>query len=320
MGKETPHVGSKQAKTLQQKLVSALSGSLSGAVVAIGVQPLDVLRTRMQADAAGKTFMSTLSTYKDITSTSGIRGLWRGTGPTIVRISFGVGVQFFMLESLRDFMLTRSAKSDRGEAGSQQLTAAEAFITGSGARALATVCTCPVTVVKTRMEYGSYGVKYRGTFDALATIGRTEGLRGLFRGLVPTVLANAPFSGLYYMFYTGMQNRLSQTNLPKTAVNVSAGVVAAMAATLITQPADIVRTQMQLGLLKADRLGTLGTLRTLLRDVGPRVLFAGLLPRVMKRTLQTVLVWTLYEEIQPRFIKAAGEVFSSKPVPGVPPS
>ncbi len=28
------------------------------------------------------------------------------------------------------------------------------------------------------------------------TINRTEGLRGLFKGLLPTVLTNAPFSGV----------------------------------------------------------------------------------------------------------------------------
>lgn len=71
-----------------------------------------------------------------------------------------------------------------------------------------------------------------------------------------------------------------QTSLPKPAVNASAGIVAAVAATLITQPADMVRTQMQLGLVRADNLGTVGTLRALLRDVGPRVLLAGVLPRV----------------------------------------
>lgn len=67
---------------------------------------------------------------------------------------------------------------------------------------------CPVTVVKTRMEYGGPGVPaYRGTLHALGTIARTEGLRGLYRGLGPTILSNAPFSAIYYMFYTRLQVR-----------------------------------------------------------------------------------------------------------------
>ena len=66
------------------------------------------------------------------------------------------------------------------------------------ARALASTLLCPVTVVKTRMEYSGKGaIKYRDTWDALRTIARTEGPRGLFRGLVPTVMTTAPFSGGY---------------------------------------------------------------------------------------------------------------------------
>jgi len=37
--------------------------------------------------------------------------------------------------------------------------------------------------------------RYRNTLNAFMTISRTEGPRGLFKGLLPTVLTNAPFSG-----------------------------------------------------------------------------------------------------------------------------
>lgn len=50
----------------------------------------------------------------------------------------------------------------------------------------------------------------QGTIAALTEIARTERLRGLFRGLGPTVLTNAPFSALYYLFYTRLKDRLAQ--------------------------------------------------------------------------------------------------------------
>jgi solute carrier family 25, member 38 len=70
-------------------------------------------------------------------------------------------------------------------------------------RAVAAAVLCPITVVKTRMEYrvpsGSAVAAslpvYNNTWHALSSIARQEGAQGLFKGLWPTVLTNAPFSG-----------------------------------------------------------------------------------------------------------------------------
>ncbi len=79
---------------------------------------------------------------------------------------------------------------------------------GGLSRTLAAVAACPITLVKTRMEYGGAGGHaYRGTLHALGEIWRTEGLRGMYRGIGPTALSQAPFSALYYMFYTQLQAR-----------------------------------------------------------------------------------------------------------------
>lgn len=76
------------------------------------------------------------------------------------------------------------------------------------ARGLAALVACPITVVKTQMEYtGPGAVQYRGTVDAMSSIMRQRGVRGLFSGVGPTLLSNAPFSAIYYVFYTQMQAR-----------------------------------------------------------------------------------------------------------------
>ena len=102
------------------------------------------------------------------------------------------------------------------------------------------------------------------------------------------------------------ENLRRQQQLPSTAANFIAGTVAAVGATLLTQPADVVRTRVQLGLAVAAgggsgaaRVGMLQLLRAIGREQGMQGLLAGAVPRIVKRTMQTALVWTLYEELYP---------------------
>ena len=304
------------------------------------VQPLDVLRTQMQADAAAGAGRSTLATARGLLGgPCGLRGLWRGTGPTVARLSAGLALQFLAIDALKDWALGNSARREEEEARARSkgggakggptptagtsaaapppknqtagLSAWDAALVGGGARCLSSAATAPLTLVKTRMEYAGGRHAYTSTAQALGSIARAEGVRGLFRGLGPTVAANAPFSALYLALYTSLQARVASTApaLAGTpASNFGVGAAAAVAATLLTQPADVVRTHIQLGLGGGAGAGAgVGkALRAAWATGGPGALLAGTAPRVLKRTLQTALVWTLYEELQPRLAGLAG--------------
>ena len=290
----------------KSKLASVVSGALSGAVVSSCIQPLDVIRTKMQADSARGIARTTAETISLISREGGgLMTCWRGTQPTVVRLAIGAALHFSLLESIKPMFETRRPD------GTMHMTAWGAALTGGLSRGLAAMVSSPITLVKTRMEYvpspGSVVPQYRNTIHALVTIGQTEGIRGLYRGLGPTVLANAPFSALYYMFYTRLQNKLREEGtLPSTAVNFASGTVAAVAATLMTQPADVVRTRVQLGFAAKEAGGrsTISVLQHVLASQGYKGLLVGAGPRIIKRTLQTALVWTLYEELMPLLTKA----------------
>ena len=52
-------------------------------------------------------------------------------------------------------------------AGALQLSSWESFVTGGIARSVASVVTCPITVVKTQMEYAGHGVKHKVSMASL---------------------------------------------------------------------------------------------------------------------------------------------------------
>ncbi len=93
---------------------------------------------------------------------------------------------------------------------------------------------------------------YQRMTQAFTQIYAREGARGLCCGLAPTLLRDAPFSGLYLMFYTQLKGRAgslvgSDANAAYGgAANFACGVGAGFLASLVTHPADVIKTRMQL--------------------------------------------------------------------------
>lgn len=64
----------------------------------------------------------------------------------------------------------------------------------------------PVDVVKERLQVQRKGVtdpsmNYKGSVDAVRTIMRNEGLRGIYKGYGATLLSFGPFSAFHFLFY-----------------------------------------------------------------------------------------------------------------------
>ena len=97
------------------------------------------------------------------------RGLWRGTTPTVVRLSCGAGLHFLFLDSIRGVLEKRHPDGN--------LSRADTFFMGGAARAGSALIMCPITVIKTRMEYGGTGgTQYR---VCSYSFGEVQGYRGV---------------------------------------------------------------------------------------------------------------------------------------------
>ncbi|XP_023556408.1 solute carrier family 25 member 38 [Octodon degus] len=265
-----------------------LCGSISGTCSTLLFQPLDLLKTRLQtlrASDHGSRRIGMLTVLLKVVRTESLLGLWKGMSPSIVRCVPGVGIYFGTLYSLKQYFL-------RGHPPS----ALESVILGMGSRSVAGVCMSPITVIKTRYESGRYG--YESIYTALRSIYRSEGHRGLFSGLTATLLRDAPFSGIYLMFYSQTKSIVLHDQLDVAfvpIVNFSCGVFAGILASLVTQPADVIKTHMQLSPVKFQWIGQAVTL--IFKDYGLRGFFQGGVPRALRRTLMAAMAWTVYEEM-----------------------
>ncbi|XP_026750691.1 mitochondrial glycine transporter B-like isoform X1 [Galleria mellonella] len=277
-------------------LKAFLAGSFSGTFSTILFQPLDLVKTRLQnpsqnvftATVNGRIQPGMINIFTNIIRQEHVIGLWRGMVPSVARCVPGVGLYFSSLHWL---------KVKIGKTRNQDLGAMEAVALGVVARTMSGVALIPITVIKTRYESGVY--KYNSLGGALKSIYRAEGIRGLSCGLGPTLARDAPFSGLYLMFYTQTKQAVPkewmQSPSAASVIHFSCGIIAGIAASLATNPADVLKTKMQ---LYPDKFpNAFSAALYVHQNYGIKGYFKGAVPRMLRRTLMAAMAWTVFEEI-----------------------
>lgn len=281
-----PKTNTDRNDTQERKYFSLFAGAASGFVSTIALQPLDVVKTRVQVAPSSERKL--LSAFQYVIKTDGAIGLWKGTVPTLIRTVPGISLYFYTLQLSKKIWAT-----DLDGTGLKGLTPWRAFAAGFTARGALAFALLPLTVVKTRFESGVYN--YKGVSQALVNIYKTESLRGLFSGATATVLRDAPFSGIYYSCYEHLRHTLSGGNATPTALtNLTSGLMSGVIATCITQPPDIVRARMQLNPVRYTK--TFQSLRLIMSEEGWRGLTRGMTARVLRKSITTGVTWTIYEE------------------------
>lgn len=290
-------------------LDSFLVGSVSGTIATLLLQPLDMVKTRQQS----LTRMSLLRHTQLIFRHEGVLAFWKGLVPSLARTVPGVGLYFSSLHSLQRALLGVSASSP---------TPTQSLILGMTARATAGALLMPMTVIKTRFESGLF--TYSGLANALNVIGREEGLRGLTAGMLPTLIRDAPYAGLYLMFYTvfkdiaraGLSNDTQKNNPPnnrdgeksgknKKVHNSSSssltagssfvcGICAGLLACVVTHPFDVAKTKVQVA---RSKIPLVTVISEIFRSHGIGGFYIGLTPRLARKSLMTSLTWMLYERL-----------------------
>ncbi len=90
-------------------------------------------------------------------------------------------------------------------------SAYHSVIAGAGAGLVSSVATCPLDVIKTRLQAQltkSGSSEYEGVSRTVARILRQSGIKGMYRGLGPTIMGYLPTWGIYFSVYDEVKQRL----------------------------------------------------------------------------------------------------------------
>lgn len=176
----------------------------------------------------------------------------------------------------------------------------QAFYFGLTSRSMVSFILAPITVVKVRYESGYY------SYPNLRSAIREAYLRNGWVGILPTILRDSIFSGIYYMCYTKLkinysiekQKSLDVNTQNKTTshlANFTFGIVSGLIASIVTNPLDVIKTNIQVKNTIRNKTLIKTAILIYKEENNPLRFFDGLVPRSLRRTLIAASTWTFYE-------------------------
>ena len=166
--------------------------------------------------------------------------------------------------------------------------AAESFIAGATAGAVATTGTYPLDLLRTRFAAQGTEKIYTSLLASIRDISRHEGPKGFFQGLGAGVGQIIPYMGMFFATYETMRVPLSTLQLPFGSGDATAGVLASIIAKTAVFPLDLIRKRLQVQGPTREKYvhknipvykGVFKTMHSIIKHEGKRGLYRGLTVR-----------------------------------------
>jgi len=192
-------------------------------------------------------------------------GLWLGLmepglGATVLRAFTYTGFRIGLYPTVRN-MIDPPSKTKDASPSSAAASLGTKMLAGATTGAISASVFCPIDVVRVRMQaqagtVGPDGVtlvtglragrpkEYASMADAFRKIVEHEGVRGLWRGVLPTVARAAGLSGSQLASYDSLKGSLKQGGwLPEgAALHLTCSLASGLIAQTVIQPVDTVRS------------------------------------------------------------------------------
>ncbi|XP_062247410.1 mitochondrial carnitine/acylcarnitine carrier protein [Platichthys flesus] len=266
-------------ETRVSPLKNFVAGGVGGACLLLAGHPLDTIKVRLQTQPKASCtqyvlYTGTYDCFRKTVSKEGILGLYRGMGAPLAGVAPMMAISFFGFGLGKQLQQT-----DPG----QLLTPSQVFLAGCLAGVFTTVIVAPGERIKCllQVQASSGQTRYSGPVDCALRLYREQGLRGVYKGTLLTLIRDVPSNGLYFLTYQYLKHFLtpegqsvSQLSTPRILL---AGGVAGILNWTIALPPDVLKSNFQTA-AEGKYRGLVDVLRTLLREEGPRALYKGFNP------------------------------------------
>ncbi|CAD5224395.1 unnamed protein product [Bursaphelenchus xylophilus] len=268
-------------------------GGLAGAGGAMVTHPLDLIKVHLQTQQT-KIALPTL--VKQVYRSDGISGFYNGLTASVLRQMTYSLSRFAVYEGVK-----KQVDDGKGPMPFYQKVALAGF---SGA--IGGFVGQPADLVNVRMQNdmklpAAERRNYKHAFDGIYRIHTEEGFKVLFNGVTMCVARAVLMTIGQLSFYDQVKQVLmAKFNAPDTVyTHLFSSFLAASAATVLTQPMDVLKTRMmnaKPGEFKGPVDCFIFTAKT-----GPTAFYKGFVPAFVRLAPHTILMLVFFEQLRLRF-------------------
>lgn len=206
-----------------------LVSSVAGSIGAFLGSPFFLVKTQIQSQApvaiskganvalgVQHEHKGMISGLSNILKKRGIFGLFDGASGAVLRVAIGSCAQLSTFSYCKQFV-------EDHEFFSEDAVWSKTFASSMLVGVMTALAMTPFDTVSTRLynqtrDASGRGLMYNGIIDCFAKTLRTEGIRGLYKGLIPVYARIAPHSMLTLMFWEKLKYLHHQHSTPEAAM------------------------------------------------------------------------------------------------------
>ncbi|PVH79226.1 mitochondrial carrier [Cadophora sp. DSE1049] len=287
----------------------ALAGAICCSVTHGGLTPVDVVKTRIQLDPATYN-KGLIGGFRQVIAKEGAGALLTGFGPTAAgyflqgAFKFG-GYELFKQQSI-NLLGYETASNNRTAVYLASAGLAEFF---------ADIALCPLEA--TRIRLVSEPTYANGLIGGFSKMLKNEGIGAFYAGFGPILLKQVPYTMTKFVVYEkvaeaiyGYVDKSKASDGMQTTINLGSGLVAGMAAAVVSQPADTMLSKIN----KTQGLpgqGITSRLITIAKELGLKGSFTGLPARLFMVGTLTAGQFAIYGDVK-KALGATGGVEIAK--------
>ncbi|XP_021186062.2 mitochondrial 2-oxoglutarate/malate carrier protein [Helicoverpa armigera] len=269
-------------------------GGLAGMAATCVVQPLDLIKTRMQLSGGSRTSFAVAG---EIIAREGFVSLYTGLSAGLLRQATYTTTRLGVYNYLFDAYKERNAGAAPGF-GTKTLL-------GVAAGSIGAFVGTPAEVALIRMTAdGRLPVEqrrnYKNVADALIRIVREEGVLKLWRGATPTVGRAMVVNAAQLSTYSQAREMFVGYVPDGIALHFCASMVSGLITTIASMPVDIIKTRIQNA---AKGQSQIGVVTSLLKNEGVLSLWKGFLPYYARLGPHTVLTFIFLEQLNAAYFR-----------------